>query len=467
MPASVRALLAKRVYLGETRYGRWVREHAHPALTDEATWQAAQQPPVARQPAGAHTALLGGLVRCASCGMRMHLRGNRRGYDYYSCQGRCSAGRCPAPAFMSATRLEMCVEDVVHDLLARRRKPPDMAVRAAEERVQIAQRRLAAYRDSDRVLAALGDEAYAAGLAARVRRVRTASLALADARTRRGLHELPAAAVIEANWPGMDVAERREIIRRVIDCVFVAPGQRRYDERIWVCPTGTAPKNLPGRGTKQPPLRRHEPRRTWVPARDMSERPRRWSRARLERELRAFINGRAYFPAADSFQAAGRSRLYRQMQLQGGAKRWSQELGLPRRSYSPSWPDEKVRAELARYLAGKTEWPTSRQFLVDGESTLRGAVSATGGVRRWADEFDMPRASRRHNGPLRYWTEARVREQLTRLCHGRTTFPSRKDFQHAGLGGLHQILQREHTINAWAREFGLPRQPGGPAARKR
>jgi hypothetical protein len=55
MPASVRALLAKRVYLGEVRYGRSVREHAHPALTDEATWQAAQQPPVARSSRQAHT----------------------------------------------------------------------------------------------------------------------------------------------------------------------------------------------------------------------------------------------------------------------------------------------------------------------------------------------------------------------------------------------------------------------------
>jgi hypothetical protein len=35
MPASVRALLSKRVDVGEVRYGRSVREHAHRALTDE------------------------------------------------------------------------------------------------------------------------------------------------------------------------------------------------------------------------------------------------------------------------------------------------------------------------------------------------------------------------------------------------------------------------------------------------
>jgi hypothetical protein len=185
----------------------------------------------------------------------MHLRGHRRGYDYYSCQRRCSAGHCPAPTFIAATRLEMCVEDVVLDLLSRRRRPPDTAVHAAEDTGKVAQCRPAAYRDSDRVLATLGDDAYAAGLAARVQRVRDAALALADARGRRAQHDLPSTAAIEADWPAMDVAERREIIRRVIDCVFVQPGQRRYDERIWICPTGTAPKNLPGRATKQPPLR--------------------------------------------------------------------------------------------------------------------------------------------------------------------------------------------------------------------
>jgi hypothetical protein len=182
--------------------------------------------------------------------MRMHLRGHRRGYEYHSCQRRCSAGHCPAPTFIAATRLEMCVEDVVLDLLSRRRRPPDSAVHAAEDTGKVAQRRPAAYRDSDRVLATLGDDAYAAGLAARVQRVREASLTLADERTRRDLHEPPATAAIESAWPAMDVAQRREIIRRVIDCVFVQPGQSRPPARPRPPRLGRGPARRPAQPVK-------------------------------------------------------------------------------------------------------------------------------------------------------------------------------------------------------------------------
>jgi hypothetical protein len=156
------------------------------------------------------------------------------------------------------------------------------------------------------------------------------------------------------------------------------------------------------------------------------------------------------------------------MQLQGGERHWARQLGLPRRGPAPlNWTDDKIRAELTRYLGDKTQWPTSRQFLADGQSSLRTAITATGGVRRWAAEFDMPRDSPRHNGPIRYWTDDRIRAHLTDLCQGRTTFPSRQAFHRAGLQGLHHILQRDHTINTWARDLRLPHQPGGPAARKR
>jgi hypothetical protein len=400
--------------------------------------------------------------------MRMHLRGNRRGYDYYSCQRHSAAGDCPGPTFISGTALEMCVEDVVLDVLSRRRTRPEAAVRAAEEKVKVAQRRLAAYRDSDRVLVTLGDDAYAAGLAVRVQRVRKASLMLADARTRRGLHDLPAAATLEAEWPTMDVAQRREIIGSVIDCIFVQQGQRRLDERIWVCPTGTAPKDLPGRGIPHAKLRAYEPRRGWISARAAVARPRRWSRTRLERELRVFVRARKCWPTAHSFQAAGRSRLYRQMELQGGDKYWARHFGLARRVPSPvNWTDERVRAELAHYLDGKTQWPPSRQFLADGRSSLRQAISTTGGVCRCAVEFDMPRRTRRSIGPHRYWTDARIHEELTALCRGRRTFPSRADFRGAGLEGMHRVMQRDRALDRWAQEFRLPRQPGGPPTRKR
>jgi hypothetical protein len=141
----------------------------------------------------------------------------------------------------------MCVEDVVLDLLSRRRRPPSTQPKTP---VKVAQCRPAAYRDSDRVLATLGDDAYAAGLAARVQRVREASLTLADERTRRGLHEPPATAAIESAWPAMDIAERREIIRRVIDRVFVQPGQSLPPARPRPPRLGRGPARRPAQPVK-------------------------------------------------------------------------------------------------------------------------------------------------------------------------------------------------------------------------
>jgi hypothetical protein len=151
---------------------------------------------------------------------------------------------------MSAVPLEICVEDVVLDLLSRRRRAPRGALDQAEKAVRDAQGALAQYRDSDRILGVLGDRAYADGLAVRVQRLRDTGLDLASARTRLAAHQLPPASQLEADWPEMDVQARREILMKVIDCVFVLPGKRNYDERIWACPLGTEPRGLPYRGQR-------------------------------------------------------------------------------------------------------------------------------------------------------------------------------------------------------------------------
>jgi hypothetical protein len=88
------------------------------------------------------------------------------------------------------------------------------------------------------------------GLAVRVQRLRDTGLDLASARTRLAAHQLPPASQLEADWPEMDVQARREILMKAIDCVFVLPGKRNYDERIWVCPLGTEPRGLPYRGQR-------------------------------------------------------------------------------------------------------------------------------------------------------------------------------------------------------------------------
>jgi hypothetical protein len=460
LPETVRRVLSNRVYLGEIRHGRAVREHAHQPITDETTWQAAQHPRRPVPPKGSREVLLAGLVRCASCGRKMHpyAKLNDEHY-YYGCTRYFAAGNCPGPAYIAHLPLEVCVEDVVLDLLARRRRPPDTAVGVAEDRVMRAQRALARYRDSDRVLDALGERQFEEGLVARSERLRQATLDLLSARTRRGLHDLPSATVLEAQWPQLDITARRALIGRVIDCVFVQPGKRNFDARIWVCPTGTEPRGLPRPGDKHSTLRPFEPRRGWVSARYAAERPPRWTDARLERELRAFCADRKRWPTPHSFHAAGRSRLHRQVELHGGDRRWAERLGLPR--FVPAqrvWTDDEIRASLTDYLRDKDAWPPSRQFAEDRLTSLRDGIARNGGVRRWATEFGLSRRNEHNNGPILYWTDDRIRSQLIEFCHGRDAFTRRDDFRRAGLSGLVTAMQRRASLEAWATELGLPRE---------
>jgi hypothetical protein len=68
------------------------------------------------------------------------------------------------------------------------------------------------------------------------------------------------------------------------------------------------------------------------------------------------------------------------------------------------WTDDRIRAELDRFLAGASEWPSYADFARAGRKALRDHVTRAGGTERWARELgtghvkrrpDMPRIGRR------------------------------------------------------------------------
>ena len=394
------SLLANRVYLGEVRWGRHVNSHAHAALVDPATWEAAQHPRVARVASDAPPALLAGLVRCASCGMAMSPIWRRRSDGgrerRYTCRGQSAAGACPTPAAITGDYLEPHVEHVVFAILARRRRRPRRACEDAEHALEQADRALTTYRDSDRVLATLGEAAFAAGLASRVAKVRAARLRLADMRDRLAVHALPAIASLDRDWPSMSLAGRRDVISRAINCVVVAPGRLNIEQRVTVCPAGTArPQSAGQRGGR---------RAFDVNGRGRHVRHDCWSRGRIERDLTRFLVGMDAWPSAEAFIRAGRGRLYEQIVRQAGISCWAHHVGLTIpfavRSREP-WTEERVRAGLRLYLSGKCRWPSIAEFNADGVGRLRDAVMRTGGMRRWVGEFPLPCTGAQRGG---MWT---------------------------------------------------------------
>jgi site-specific DNA recombinase len=460
--ASVRHVLRNPVYLGAVRSGHYVRERAHPPLIDPATWQLAQRP---RQPAPAvdrGPALLAGVARCAGCGHPVSAQGGpdkaRSGPDprAYACVAHYASGRCSAPAYIRASQLEPFVVNAVMQLLARRRRRPDVQLRAAANAATNAERMLGAYRDSDRLFNILGEERFAAGLQARTDRVRETRLALAAAQAKHAVHDLPAAREVAATWDEMDILEQRTIVRAVIDCLFVQRGRKRPEERVWIIPAGSGPSDLPSRRDRRSRMRPFVPPASAAATR--AEPLVEWEPAVLRQRLRDFTRGRAAWPEASDFRRHGRHALYLQCVFQGGERYWARELGLVflrRNQEAMRWSEERVRASLRVFLRDKSCWPPHQEFTKAGLGTLHTAVCRYGGVARWAAEFSMPFVEH----PRGYWTEDAIRRTLVAFCTDRAYFPSRSEFKAAHLGGLLGTMQNGRGVQAWADELGLCRDP--------
>lgn len=108
--STVRRLLTKRSYLGESRYGEdLVNTDAHAPLVSLATWSAAQQEPVKRRRPKA-TFPLSGLATCAACGHSLvGARGGNDARRMYRCSAALAAfkgERCTSPTAVTAELLE-------------------------------------------------------------------------------------------------------------------------------------------------------------------------------------------------------------------------------------------------------------------------------------------------------------------------------------------------------------------------
>jgi DNA invertase Pin-like site-specific DNA recombinase len=105
-PQTLQKMIANPTYLGSVRSGKLVNADAHPPLTDEETWEAAQSAKRLNS-ARKHRSLLAGLMTCSGCGNPMTFRSVKRkgkpDYPVYTCQRQSADGRCPLPVTISAS----------------------------------------------------------------------------------------------------------------------------------------------------------------------------------------------------------------------------------------------------------------------------------------------------------------------------------------------------------------------------
>lgn len=261
---AVYGLLANRVYLGELRYAGYVNPKSHEPIVDRATWEAAQLQH-SRLPANrGDVYLLTGLIRCWSCRYSLQATRTSRRQRIYRCTRRHASGQCPSPARLDADTAEEHVLSAFRqwaDLAPAMQAVTDTAaIDEASAALLGAESELADYRDDVELRKILGRDVWLDGLRERRHRVRQAEETLARARldTPTVVQNIRA---LSTELDQMDVADQREALAQVIDCIALrsralAPSVRGRIVIFWA---GDGPRDLPRRGFReQPELRPFE-----------------------------------------------------------------------------------------------------------------------------------------------------------------------------------------------------------------
>lgn len=387
-------LLRNRVYLGELRCGAHLKVAAHPALVDLPTWQQAQRP---RSSRGAqHRTLLGGILRCATCRMGMYV-GSPESHamvQTYRCVGHSAGGACSNRATVRSDEIEPLVEEFVLTGGMGRPRSRKRRMKACEDALAQADADLDRYRDNSRLHETLGDQRFDAGLRKRMKIIEDAALRIAGVRREQESDDSFDPTELEDRWTGLDMGARREAISRRIETIFVEAGEGPVAERAHVCTSGTAPIDVPRRSRHAGPLRPFNPADTHA-VRLVDPKP--WGVRRIEDDLRSFLDGRVIWPRYNDFAAQGRGRLFHQVMDSGGPYYWNFRLGIDITPRTVTWTDRRLERALAPILKGRTRWPSAPEFEAVGMTRVREAASERGGVRRWAEKFDVElRPSRWH-----------------------------------------------------------------------
>lgn len=232
---AVKDIIRNDVYLGVASAGDLRNPDAHEALTDPVTWRRAQRTGQQFQPRSDDPSPILPLLRCAGCRykMRSHLERRVNGPDVwrFSCKASATASwSCDEPATILDHGLE---EWVVEQLLAasgdlvEKIRTASADLDDVDQAVERARRTFEAWRDDTTIQEELGMETYIAGLGARQDDL---NAKLARQTTARALAGTPAVTLISnlrEKWPTLSVAEQRELLQSVIQCVFV----RRHRSR--------------------------------------------------------------------------------------------------------------------------------------------------------------------------------------------------------------------------------------------
>ena len=240
---NVAAMIQSPTYRGEAFHGKHRNADAHKAIVTVPEWDAANAvsggPGALRQ----SSSLLAGLIRCAGCRYAMRrtwikyklANGETRRVETYSCQKKHTGGTCSAPANVMAHTIEPVVVDhflTWYGLTERTAQTPDLeAVNAAERALADAEARLAAFLDDDELRETVDRDVFMDTARRRQEAVDRARVELADARTLAHVDE-SRRFVLHDEWAAFSVEAKGNLLRTVIDSVYVQKGHSQKGDPI-------------------------------------------------------------------------------------------------------------------------------------------------------------------------------------------------------------------------------------------
>jgi DNA invertase Pin-like site-specific DNA recombinase len=227
--ATVRSIVANRVYLGEARAGAIVNAEAHEPLVGLVEWNAANTARgVHPGRSGRASGLLSGILRCAGCSyaMKASMGKTRHGKPFleYRCKPDKAAGRCPSPAAVKATVIEPFVTEQLFEFAegaTGRSVEDDGADAELAQALAEAEAELEATLDG-RLADALGghqSDAFLRTVEKRHAAVEALREGLREAEGTR--HRLDLEADLGSVWEDLTLEDRRRLLHSVFDSVFV------------------------------------------------------------------------------------------------------------------------------------------------------------------------------------------------------------------------------------------------------
>ncbi len=176
-----------------------------------------------------------------------------------------------------------------------------------------------------------------------------------------------------------------------------------------------------------------------------------WPQIKIREQLQRFLAGRSEWPQYPAFEKAGYARLHAQVMAFGGPYYWAKKLGIDIPGRAVVWNELRVEGALRPLVRGRTRYPRWAEFVAAGLGEAYQGARNHGGHGHWAEHFGL--AFTPHEPDE--WPKSRIEAELRRVLKDSPILPNEAEFKRAGFGELHKAIRTHGDRLYWAKRLGI------------